>query len=109
MKLQFQKFPYLDVMVALEPSTAVNDLSVVIQRHVSDEQSAAFVLQQLVDKARKAGLQVFLSIEYPETTLPEVHRLTSAILSLPQRDNIYFTPAARQYHPDKFFRLFGAN
>ncbi|WDF79050.1 hypothetical protein PQ469_03395 [Mucilaginibacter sp. KACC 22773] len=107
MKRNFQKFPYLNVEIALEPVAASKDFAVVLKKHVLDNQSAAFILQRLIDSGRKAGVQVFLTVEHPESALPEAHRLTSAILSLPLQDDIYFTPQTTNYQPNKFYSLFG--
>jgi hypothetical protein len=107
-ELQFYRFPYLELLIAFTPQAASDDLAPIMLTIIKDEQTAAVFLQQLIDKGRKAGLQVFLDIAHIETALPEVQRLTSAVMSMEKWKDIYITPrAAIVYNPIELSNLFG--
>jgi hypothetical protein len=107
-ELQFYRFPYLELLVAFTPQAASDDLAPLILAIIKDEQTAAVFLQQLIDRGRKAGLQIFLDIAHIETALPEVHRLTSAVMSMEKWKDIYITPrSAMVYNPIELSKLFG--
>lgn len=106
--LQFYKFPFLDLSIALTPQSAIEDLADLLKCLVNDEKAAADVLQKLVDTGRKAGLQIFVSMERPESALPKGTRLKSPILTLEKFGEVYLTPTAGSaYQKTKFFELFG--
>lgn len=101
----FYKYPYLDILIAIEPSKAITDLWKLWTISIRNVKSAGTILQILVDQGRKAGVQSFLHIESSDM-LPEAHRLTSAILSLDTSNGIYYTPKAPEYSFQKLRRIF---
>jgi hypothetical protein len=107
-RIQFYKHPYLDIMVATNPSSAIHDLWQVWVRHIKTSEDAAIVLSITVDQCRKCNLQTYVYLEYPDY-LPEEHRLTFALLSLQAIDKVYSTPKINptNYSPERFFKLFG--
>lgn len=90
--LQFYQVPYLEILLGLMPQSAIGDVAMVFRKLVHDEESAATVLQLLIDQGRKACLQCYIIVEHPELSLPEVHRLTNAILSLDFQNEVYCSP-----------------
>jgi len=107
-ELQFYRFPYLELLIAFTPQAAIDDFARIIPAIIKDEQTAAVFLQQLIDRGRKAGLQIFLDVAHIETALPEVHRLTSTILSMEKWNDIYISPRpVMVYNPAELSKLFG--
>jgi hypothetical protein len=106
--IQFYKHPYLDIMVATNPGSAIHDLWKVWNKLIKTQEEAAIVLSITLDRCRKYSLQSFVYLESPDY-LPEEHRLTSAVLSLQEVDNIYVTPTVNpnNYSSEKLFKLFG--
>lgn len=105
--LQFYKYPYSEILIATMPLQAINDLWKIWTMTIRDDQSAAQVLQVLVDKGRKTGIQIFLYIESLDI-LPEAHRLTFAVLSADNKDKVYHTPPSGQaYSFQNLLQLFG--
>jgi hypothetical protein len=105
--IQFYKYPYLDIAIATNPSTAIQDLWKVWKGSIQNQEDAAFLLQRIVDRSRSIGLQVYLFIQSIDR-LPEDHRLTTAILSLQQHHNIFSNPpSTATYTAESLVRLLG--
>lgn len=105
--IQFYRYPYLDISIATNPSTAIQDLWKVWKATVRNQEDAAFLLQCIVDRSRSIGLQVYLFIQSIDL-LPEDHRLTTAILSLQQHQNIFSNPpSTATYTAEGLVRLLG--
>jgi hypothetical protein len=108
--IQFYKHPYLDILIATNPHSAINDLWQIWLRLIKTAEDAAEVLTITLDRCRKCSFQTLVYIEYPDY-LPEVHRLASAVLALEQVDQLYFTPIINSvnYSPERLLNLFGLN
>lgn len=106
--IQFYKHPYLDILIATNPASAIHDLWTIWSRLIKTPDDAAEILSVNLDRCRKCSLQSLVYLEHPDY-LPEEHRLTSAVLALKQIDNIYMTPSVNpaNYAPEKLFKLFG--
>lgn len=103
----FYKYPYADISVATNPHTAIHDLWSIWKVMIIDDRTAADILQLLVDRCRKTGLQLLLNIESRDT-LPEAHRLAVAVLSSDEKDGIFYTPSSVvAYSDQKLRQLFG--
>jgi hypothetical protein len=96
------------MLMGFTPQNANIQIDNLLALLVKDEDSAAFVLQKLVDTGRKAGLQIYLEIEEVEYALPEAHRLSYAVLSLDKWNDLYVTsPTSMAYDPVKLAGLVG--
>jgi len=106
--VQFYKYPYLDVAIATNPSTAIQDLWKAWNIQILSQNDAAAFLQCIVDRSRSIGLQIFLYVKFLER-LPKAHsRLTEAILSLQKEGDIYSNPSSGSiYSPDRLDHLIG--
>ena len=108
--MRFYKYPFIDVLIATDPAEVISDLRKVGAGKVKDKASAARFLQLLVDRIRSIGVQLFLYIEEVEFALPEIGRVSTAIISLENRDKVYYTPpTGSQYSFEKLQRLVGGN
>jgi len=108
--IPFYKHPYLDILIATNPTSSINDLWQIWLRLIRTPEDAATVLSITLDRCRKSNLQTYVYLKYPDY-LPEANRLTSAVLSLEKVDEIYFTPRVNSanYSSERLFNLFGLN
>lgn len=105
--IQFYKHPYLEVVIAINPSAAIHDLWKVWKARIRCREDAEDALFTLLSRCRKCSLQSLIYLEY-ENFLPENKELTSLILRLNKVDNVCFTPAVNpaNYSANKLFDLF---
>jgi len=103
--MQFKHFPHLYIKYAIQPTAAEADLSSILDTGATDVDSAARILSILVQQGRKAGLQLFLTIEHPRAATPEAERLNMLIRRLTEKDHIYHTAPAANYDFTKLSQL----
>jgi len=103
--VQFYKYPFLEIGIATDPVSAIQDLAGAWNTIVNSQEDATVFLQSIVNRGRSVGLQIFLYVEYLGA-LPASSRLTQTLLSLNNDGKLYSTPAATSnYSIEKLKRI----